>query len=106
VNRPVPSHHGHLTACGVPPSVEITLPVPRQGLQRWGSYSGSGLKAGGGYPMPGGATEVAARFALSTSCCERGRSLDGYESSRCTVSGENAGRHTARYDAPPASGVE
>ena len=27
-------------------------------------------------------------------------------SSRCTVSGENAGRHTATYSAPPGSGVE
>ena len=58
MNRPVPSHHGHLTACDVPPNVEITWPVPRQGVQRCGSCSCSGLKAGAGYPMPGGATEV------------------------------------------------
>ena len=28
-----------------------------------------------------------------------------YDSSRCTVWGENAGRHTAIYSAPPSSGV-
>ena len=28
-----------------------------------------------------------------------------YSASRCTVSGENAGRQTATYSAPPSSGV-
>src|SRR4051812_7996519 len=31
MNVPVPSHHGHVTSFGVPPRVEITLPVPRHG---------------------------------------------------------------------------
>jgi hypothetical protein len=30
----------------------------------------------------------------------------GYSRSRCTVSMENAGRHTAMYSAPPSCGVE
>jgi hypothetical protein len=29
----------------------------------------------------------------------------GHSTSRCTVSGEKAGRHTAMYSAPPAFGV-
>ena len=36
--RPLPSHHGHVTGCGVPPRPEITLPVPRQAVQRCGSW--------------------------------------------------------------------
>jgi hypothetical protein len=37
---PVPSHQGQTTALGSPPSLEMTLPVPRQGLHR-SSRSGS-----------------------------------------------------------------
>lgn len=34
------------------------------------------------------------------------RLIAGYSLSRCTVCGENAGRHTATYSAPSAPGVE
>jgi hypothetical protein len=34
------------------------------------------------------------------------RVLRGAYESRCTVAGENAGRHTATYSAPSGSGVE
>jgi hypothetical protein len=37
MKRPVPSHQGHVTLLGSPPSVEITEPVPRQAEQREGS---------------------------------------------------------------------
>jgi hypothetical protein len=33
MRTPVPRHQGHLTSCGDPPSPEISLPVPRQGVQ-------------------------------------------------------------------------
>ncbi len=38
---PVPSHHGHGTVLSVPPSFEVTWPVPRQGGQLTGGV-GSG----------------------------------------------------------------
>jgi hypothetical protein len=34
MNVPVPSHHGHGTLRVSPPSVEITWPLPRHGVQR------------------------------------------------------------------------
>ena len=61
--RPLPSHHGHVTVCGVPPRPEITLPVPRQAVQRCGSWDlGRALRSRPGQvsPDPEGATDVEA----------------------------------------------
>src|SRR5437763_223158 len=46
IRRPVPLHHGHSTAWGSPPSVEITLPVPRHAMQRWSVPEGPPLASG------------------------------------------------------------
>jgi len=32
-NSPLPPHQGQVTSCGLPPRPEISLPVPRQGVQ-------------------------------------------------------------------------
>ena len=37
----MPSHHGHGTSDRVPPRLEMTVPVPRQGGQGAGSPAGS-----------------------------------------------------------------
>ena len=49
MKRPVPSHHGQVTSCGLPPRFEITWPVPRQAWQRPGSSAGA---APGGHGRP------------------------------------------------------
>ena len=39
--RPSPPHHGHVTGCGSPPLPEISVPVPRHGVQVLRSSFGS-----------------------------------------------------------------
>lgn len=38
---PPPSHQGQVTVLGVPPRLEITLPVPRQAIHSRGSWDDS-----------------------------------------------------------------
>ncbi len=38
---PLPPHHGQLTLLGVPPRLEITWPLPRQGIHSRGPWDPS-----------------------------------------------------------------